>query len=698
MPAMKRSALLFLSVAACASTGIEPPVAKRNPHTETWHGQQLVDDYFWMRKKGTPEVESYLAAENAYTDRMMKPTEALQQKLYEEMLARIKQTDLSVPYRKRGYFYYSRTEEGKQYPIQCRKKGSLDAPEEVLLDLNELAKTQKFVGLGAMVVSDDGNLLAYSIDATGFRDYALHIKDLRSGAVLPEHMEKVKSVAWAKDGKTLFYVTDDAAKRAFRLWRHTLGADPAHDTLVYEEKDEMFTVRVDRTRSDAFLLLNLESHTQSEVRYLAADRPEGEFQTIAARRKEHQYDVEHRGDLFYIHTNDRGRSYRIVTAPVANPQEWTELVPHRDDVMIAGLDVFQDFYVLDERRDGLPRLRVVEFASGASNDIPAREPAYWMGPGANAEFSQTAYRYGYQSFLTPDSVFDYDVTSRKSKLLKQQEVLGGYDPLRYEVERIFATAADGTRVPISLVHKKGFVRNGRAPLFLNGYGSYGYSSDIYFNSAALSLLDRGVTIAIAHIRGGGEFGKKWHDHGRMMQKRNTFTDFIAAAEHLVREKYTSSDRLAISGGSAGGLLMGAVTNMRPDLFKVVVAFVPFVDVINTMLDESLPLTVAEFEEWGNPKIKDQFDYMLSYSPYDNVAKKAYPVLLVKSAYNDSQVMYWEPTKWVAKLRASKTDHNLLLLKMDMDPAGHGGKSGRYERLHETAFYYAFMLWQLGISE
>jgi oligopeptidase B len=693
---MRRPALLLLVLCGCAVTGPHPPLAKKEAHIENWHGQRRPDDYFWLRQKGTPEVEDYLRAENAYTDSVMKPTEELQAKLYSEMLARIKQTDLSVPYEKRGYFYYSRTEEGKQYPIHCRKKGSQQAPEEILLDVNELARGQKFAAVGARAISDDNYLLAYTVDHSGFREYTLHVKDLRTGAVGSESIPKVDSVAWATDGKTLFYVTEDAAKRGYRLWHHRLGNDAARDTLIYEEKDQMFRIGIDRTRSDAYLLLSINSHTQSEVRYLRATDPDGEFRIIAPRRKEHQYDVDHGGDRFYIRTNDRGRNFRVVTAPVAAPQNWTELQPHRDDVMIDGLDVFRDFYVLSERRQGLPHLRVIKGA--ASQDIPVSEPAYDIAGNVNAKFEATAFRYAYESFTTPPSIFDYDVASGKSTLRKQQEVLGGYDATRYEVERIWANAPDGTRVPISLVHKKGLVRDGHAPLLLVGYGSYGFPSDVHFTSNVMSLLDRGLTFAIAHIRGGGEFGKKWHDHGRMKEKRNTFTDFIASAEYLVREKYTSPERLAILGGSAGGLLMGAVTNMRPDLFRVVLALVPFVDVINTMLDESLPLTVGEFEEWGNPKIRDQFDYILSYSPYDNVARKAYPIMLVKSSYNDSQVMYWEPAKWVARLRANKTDHNLLLLKMDMDPAGHGGKSGRYDQLHEMAFYYAFVLWQLGITQ
>ena len=696
----KRPCALWASLlAGCATAGgMAPPIAKRDPHVAVVHGQKRVDEYFWLRKKGTPEVEAYLRAENAYTDAVMKPTQALQQKIYEEMLGRIKQTDLSVPYRKRGYFYYSRTEEGKQYPIACRRRGSMDAPEEVLLDLNEIARGQKFAALGVQAVSDDGNQLAFTVDNLGFLDYTLHIKDLQTGAIASYQAEKVDSVAWSADGKTLFYVTEDAAKRPYRLWRHTLGADAKTDTLVFEEKDGALRIGIQRSRSDAFLFLISDSLTQTEVRYLRATDPAGEFRVIAPRRKDHEYQVDHAGDRFYIRTNDHGRNFRLVTAPVTEPQKWTEIVPHRDDVVLDGLYVFRDFYVLAERRDGLPHLRLVEPKSGASRDIAASEPTYSISASTNEEFEAAAFRYQYESFVTPRSVFDYDVASHQSKLLKRQEVLGGFDPAHYQEERVWATASDGTRIPISLVYKKGFVRDGRAPLMLYGYGSYGDASDALFDSNRFSLIDRGVVIATAHIRGGGEFGKKWHDGGRMMEKRNTFTDFIASAEYLVREKYTSPQRLAANGGSAGGLLMGAIANMRPDLFKAVLVYVPFVDVINTMLDDSLPLTTEEYTEWGNPNIKEQYDYMLSYSPYDNVERKSYPAMLIKSSYNDSQVMYWEPAKWVAKLRALKTDRNPILLRMDMDPAGHRGKSGRYDRLHEHAFYAAFILWQLGVSE
>jgi oligopeptidase B len=666
---------------------------------DTLHGEKLVDEYFWLRDRKNPEVKTYLETENAYADAFMKPTEALQAKLYEEMLGRIKETDLSVPYRQAGHFYYSRTEKGKQYPIYCRKKGTLEAPEQVMLDLNEMAKGERFMAVGDLEVSDDTNLLAYTIDNVGFREYRLHVKNLATGKDFPESIEKVSSVAWAADNKTLFYTVDDAAKRPYRLYRHALGSDPKNDTLVYEEKDEMFRVNVHRSRSLKVLFLVSGSHTADEWRYLPADKPSGAWTLIAPREKEHEYAVEHRGDLFYIRTNRGCRNFRVVTAPVARPgpESWKELLPCRPAVMVSGLNLFAGHAVVSEREDGLPHIRVIDLASGAQHRVALPEPVYAVGPQNNAEFDTRLFRFGYQSFTTPPSVYDYDMATKERKLLKRTEVLGGYDPDRYESERRYATAADGVKIPISLVYKKGFVADGKASLWLNGYGSYGSPSFATFNSNRFSLLDRGFVFAIAHIRGGGEMGKPWHDQGKMMSKKNTFTDFIAVAEKLIADKYTSKDRLVIEGGSAGGLLMGAVTNMRPDLFKIVVTRVPFVDVINTMLDESLPLTVGEFEEWGNPKKKEEYEYMKSYSPYDNLAAKPYPTILVKTSFDDSQVMYWEPAKYVAKLRTLKTDSNPLVFKINM-AGGHGGSSGRYDRLKELAFDYAFVLTQLGIEE
>ena len=675
-----------------------PPTAKRVPNVTEVNGHKLVDDYYWLRDKTNPEVKAYLESENAYTDAVMKPTEPLQKTLYDEMLGRIKETDVEVPYKKGDYFYYTRTEAGKQYPIRCRRKGSMDAPEEVLLDVNELAKGQIFMSLGEFEVSDDGNLLAYSTDNTGFRQYVLAVKDLRTGKTLPDHAERVGSVAWANDNKTFFYTIEDAqTKRQYRMYRHTAGTTGA-DTLVYEEKDERFNVNVGKSRSKGYIFLVSASHTTSEARYVPADQATAEWKVIEPRKQDVEYYPDHNGDFFYLRANDTGRNFRLVKAPVADPRRanWQEVVAERPDVMLRDVDFFKNYYVSYERQDGLPQIRVTDLQSGKSRRIEFPEPAYLSYGYINAEYDTNKIRYGYQSFVTPPSVFEYDVASGASVLLKQKEV-PGYDRGRYQVERIYATAPDGVKIPISLVHLKGAKLDGKGPLFLTGYGSYGYAYDINFNSNIFSLVDRGVTFSVAHIRGGGEMGKAWHDAGRMMNKKNTFTDFIASAEYLLAQGYGSKERLVIEGRSAGGLLMGVVLNMRPDLFHAALVGVPFVDVINTMLDESLPLTVPEFEEWGNPKQKAAFDYMITYSPYDNIEAKVYPNMLVKTSFNDSQVMYWEPAKYVAKMRSVRTDHNTLLLKTNMSPAGHGGASGRYDRLKETAFDYAYFLTQMGIS-
>jgi len=691
------SSVLVLLAADTSAPLPTPPVAKKEPKVTEINGHKLVDNYYWMRDKKNPDVRAYLEAENAYTDAVMKPTEQLQKKLYKEMLSRIKETDVEVPYKEGGYFYYSRTEAGKQYPIRCRKKGSLDAPEEVLLDVNELAKGQAFMSLGDFKVSDDGNLLAYTTDNTGFRQYTLAVKDLRTGKMLADHVERVDSVDWANDNKTIFYtVEDEVSKRANQMFRHTVGTSGA-DTLVYEEKDEKFDIYSGKTRSKAFILLFSASHTTSEARYIPADQPMAEWKLMEQGL---EYYPDHNGDFFYIRVNDTGRNFRLVKAPIADPgsKNWQEVVPQRADVMLDDTDFFKNYYISYEREKGLPQIRVTDLQSGKSRRIEFPEPAYVCAPYANHEYDTTKFRYSYQSFITPQSIFEYDMPDGTSTLLKRQEVPGGYDRTRYQVEQIYATASDGVKIPISVVHLKSASLDGKGPIYLTGYGSYGASSDIRFNSNIFSMVDRGVVVAVAHIRGGGEMGKAWHDDGRMMHKKNTFTDFIASAEYLLAQGYGSKDRLVIEGRSAGGLLMGAVLNMRPDLFHAALVGVPFVDVMNTMLDESLPLTVGEFEEWGNPKEKPAFDYMLTYSPYDNIEAKAYPDMLVRTSFNDSQVMYWEPAKYVAKMRALRTDHNTLILKTNMSPAGHGGASGRYDRLHETAFDYAYFLTQMGINK
>ncbi len=685
-----------MSVTLSAADGApSPPAAEKIPKTSLLHGDKRVDDYYWLREKTNPRVKTYLEAENAYAAAVLEHTKPLQDVLYKEMLGRIKQTDLSVPYRKGAYWYYSRTEEGKQYPILCRKEGSLEAAEQISLDVNELAKGQRFMAIGAYQVSDDGRRLAYSTDTTGFRQFTLYMKNLATGETSPALAQKTGSITWAADNQTLFYTIEDAAKRHYRLYRHKLGS-PSHD-LVYEEKDERFRLGAGRTRSRQYILLESQSHTASEVRFLDAANPTGQWQMVAPRQKDHEYEVDHHGGLFYIRTNSTGRNFRLVTAPVASPSpnNWKEILPHRADVMLAGMDFFAGHYVLLEREGGLPHLRVTEIATGKTHRIAMPEPVYAASPYINAEFDTTEFRYSYQSFTTPNSVFAYDMGAGVSKLLKRTEVLGGFDAAHYQSERVYATAKDGTPVPISLVYRKGVARDGKAPMLLYAYGSYGATIPISFSSGRLSLLDRGVVYALAHIRGGGDLGTPWHDQGKMMNKKNTFTDFIACAEHLIAAKYTSPQRLVISGGSAGGLLMGAATNLRPDLFKAVVSQVPFVDVINTMLDESLPLTVTEFEEWGNPKNKAEYDYMKTYCPYSNLDRRAYPAILVKTSFDDSQVMFWEPAKYTAKLRTLKTDKNPLLLITNM-AGGHGGSSGRYDKLHEDALDYAFMLWQMGV--
>jgi oligopeptidase B len=694
----------------------QPPVAKRQPVESVVHGDRLVDQYAWLREKNNPEVIAYLNDENAYTDAFLRDTEGFQEKLYQEMLGRIQQTDLSVPYRLRGYLYFTRTEEGKQYPLHYRKRDAEGAAEELLLDLNALAAGHSFLSLGAFAVSDDNSLLAYSLDTTGFRQYTLHIKDLRNGQTLTERIERVTSAAWAADNRTLFYtVEDEATKRSYRLYRHVIGAREP-DALLHEEADERFRIDVERTRSGAFLLLTVASHTTSEVRFIPADQPYAGFHLIEPREDEHEYYVDHHpgadggsSGVFYIRTNSGGRTFRIVTAAVDDPRRktWHEFIANRPDVMLASAQAFTSHLVLYEREGGLPYLRIVPLGTGergregdvlaSSQRIEFAEPVYNASPGANPEFVTSYFRFQYESFITPRSVFDYDLRTGEQILRKQQPVLGGYDPSQYVSERLHSTAPDGTRIPLSVVYRRDTPRDASAPLLLYGYGSYGISVPVSFSSNRLSLLDRGVVYAIAHVRGGGELGKPWHDAGRMHKKRNTFTDFIASAERLIDLRYTSSDRLIIEGGSAGGLLMGAVANMRPDLFRMVISHVPFVDVINTMLDASLPLTVGEYEEWGNPQIAGDYAYMKSYDPYSNLERKAYPTMLVKTSLNDSQVMYWEPAKYVAKLRTLKTDANPLLLKINMG-AGHGGASGRYDYLREIALDYAFVLTQLGIRD
>jgi oligopeptidase B len=692
---------------------IRPPHARQEPTPTTLHGHTLEDNYRWMRDKASPELIAHLEAENAYTHAVMAPTEKLQATLYAEMLSHIKETDESVPYRDRGWFYYVRTVEGRQYPIHCRRLASgagsngfdESQPEEILLDVNQLAEGQPFMSVGAMSVSPDGFLLAYSTDNTGFRQYTLHIRDLKTGNDLLDTAERVGSIVWAADSATLFYTTEDeVTKRHDHLFRHRLGDATANDVLVYEEKDERFNLGVGKTRDSRYLLMEAGSHTTSECRFLSAENPGGEFQIIAPRVDEQEYSVDHREGLFYIRTNDVGKNFRVVTAPVEKPgrDSWTELIPLVSDTPLEDFELFATFCVSVRRKLGLPTLTVTVIGAdgklGASREIEFPEPVYSAGTHTNPEFVTEKFRYGYQSLVSPASVYEYDVETGASTLLKQQEVPGGFDSALYASERVWVEAADEVKIPVSVVYRRdNFKRDSKNSVYLYGYGSYGYPLPIGFSAARLSLLDRGVVIAYAHIRGGGEMGDSWHDAGKMMVKRNTFSDFIAAAEQLVAKGYGAKDRIAIEGGSAGGLLMGAVVNERPDLFRVVLSHVPFVDVMNTMLDASLPLTVAEYEEWGNPNEAEAFEYMRSYSPYDNLKAGDYPAMLVKTSLNDSQVMYWEPAKYVAKLRTLKKNDTPLLLHINMD-AGHGGASGRYDYLKEIAFDYAFLLRELGVEE
>ncbi len=694
------SLMTLVACASCVSRGPTPPAAPRIPHATTVHGDTLTDNYHWLRNRDDPKVIEYLQAENEYTKASMAHTVPLQTRLYEEMKGRIKETDLTVPVKIDDYYYYTRTFEGKQYRVHCRKRGGLDAAEEILLDQNELAQGKAYFRVGVYSVSPSHRLLAYSTDTAGSETYTLRIKDLESGKLLVEEIPNTYySFAWANDDRTLFYSTLDSAKRPYKIFRHVLGTNPSTDQLIYHEPDEKFHVGVSKTRSRRFILLSANSMVTHEVRYLDADRPTGEFKIIHPRQQGMEYGVEHHGEHFYIVTNDGAKNFKLMKTPTAKPtkENWTEVLAHRPTVKIDDVDAFQDHLVIYEREAGLRKMRVRSLADGQEFYPPFPEPVYTFSAMDNEEFATSLVRFNYTSLITPPSVFDYDMKTRTRELKKQDEVLGGYDPSRYQSERLLATAADGTTVPISIVYKKGMVRNGDNPTLLYGYGSYGASMDPRFSSNRLSLIDRGFVYAIAHIRGGGEMGRPWYEDGKLLNKKHTFTDFIACAEHLIAQRYTSPARLAIQGGSAGGLLMGAVTNMRPDLFKVVVAQVPFVDVINTMLDASIPLTVIEYEEWGNPNDPAYYAYMLSYSPYDNVVAKEYPNILITSGLNDPRVAYWEPAKWTAKLRAAKTDRNRLLMRTNMG-AGHAGASGRYDYLKEIAFDYAFILDTMGTTQ
>jgi oligopeptidase B len=671
----------------------EPPVAKRIQKVDTLHGEILRDDYYWLRQKANPEVRRYLEAENAYTEASLAHTQALRDSMYKEMVGRMKETDLSVPSRYRGYWYYSRTQKGKDYPIYCRKKGSLDAREEVILDQNKLAQGKAFHALGGLDMSPDGTLLLYLEDTTAFREYTLHVKDLRTGALLPGSIPNVwNGTAWANDNRTFFYTRADSAKRGDEIWRHRVGTAATNDVKVFQEDSVLYNASVSRSRSGTYVFIGSEGFRSSEWRVVPTARPTEAPRVLLPRRADVLYTPDHVPGRFLILTNDGATNFRIVSTPEgdASTAAWRDWQPASDSVFIEGLDVFRSHVVVSERAGGLRRLRVVRLTDRATHFVTFPDPAYGVYPNENYDFDAPAVRFSYSSLTTPDQVVEYDLAKRTRKVLKQREIPSGFDQRKYAMRRVTARARDGEQVPVTILLPRNFPMDGSRPFLLYAYGSYGATSEPDFDSSVLSLVDRGFGYAIAHVRGGQEMGRRWYDDGKMMHKKNTFNDYIDVAEYLVRERYTSRERLVANGASAGGLLMGVIATWRPDLFRAVVADVPFVDVINTMLDASIPLTAQEWEQWGNPRNPEHYAYMKSYSPYDNVAPKEYPALLVTTSFNDSQVMYWEPAKWVAKLRAIKRGSNPLYLRTNF-AGGHGGSSGRYDRLKELAYEYAFMV-------
>ena len=683
----------FILVLSIMFADANPPQAPEIPHEITEVGHTRNDPFFWLREKANPDVLKYLQAENRYTETALKPTEKLRDTIYHEMRRRIKEDDVSVPQKIGDYYYYSRTETGKQYAVHCRKKGSLDAREEVILDENELAKGQKYFRIGILSVSPDHKLLAYSTDTNGGETYVIRIKTLETGELLPDEIKNSSySFAWANDNKTFFYDQLDDANRPYKALKHILGTSVNQDPTVYEEKDARFFLEIYKSRSEKFIFVSVESERASEVRFVDADHPEGEFTLIRPRENDLLYSVEHHGDRFFIVTNENAKNFKVVETPVASPdkEHWKDYLPYDPEVKVDAVDAFENHLVISERRNGLPAIRICDLKSGETHEINFDEPTYEVSLDRNPVFKTGIVRIDYSSFITPNSVIDYDMVSRRKELKKEAPVLGGYKKSDYASERVFAKADDGVEIPISLFYKKGFRKDGTAPLLLTGYGAYGISTDANFSSSTISLVDRGFVFAIAHIRGGGELGRTWYEDGKLLKKKNTFTDFVSCTQYLIDQKYAAPKRVAILGGSAGGLLMGAVMNMRPDLFTSVIAAVPFVDVLNTMSDPSLPLTVTEYEEWGNPQDPKYFDYMASYSPYDNIEEKQYPNLLVTAGLNDPRVSYWEPAKWVAKQRRLKHQNRILLLKTNMG-AGHGGDSGRFDQLKEVAMEYAFAI-------
>lgn len=676
-------------------------MVKKIPTKLEKHGHVRIDNYYWLRERENPEVIRYLNEENEYSAKEMDHAREFEERVFQEIKGRFKQTDMSVPYKRDDYFYYTRYEEQKEYPIYARKRGSLAQAEEIILNANILAQGHEFFSVGGWAVSSGQDLLAYAVDIEGRRIHTAYLKNLFTGELLPDVLPNVtENLAWANDNRTLFYAKqNEVTLRQYQIYRHVVGTDPAKDQLVFQEDDETFVTYIFKTKSKKFLMIVSAQTVSQEYRYLDADHPHGEFQIFLRREREHEYHIDHSEDRFIIRTNDRAKNFRLMWTPITKPQRenWHEIVPHRDNVYLGDFELFKDYVVLEERARGLTQIRIVPWSGQGDHYLPFDEPAYRASLGANLEFDTTRLRFEYTSMKTPVSIYDYDMTTRQRTLLKREEVLGGFDSDSYITERLHVRAADGAEIPLSVLYRKGLTRNGDNPLLLYGYGSYGVSIDAAFQSPRLSLADRGFVFAIAHIRGGQEMGRQWYEDGKLLKKRNTFTDFITCAEFLIREEFTRPEKLFAMGRSAGGLLMGAISNMRPDLFRGIVAEVPFVDVVTTMLDSSIPLTTGEYDEWGDPNQKTFYDYMLSYSPYDNVGNKDYPAMLVTAGLHDSQVQYWEPAKWVAKLRELKTDKNRVLLKTNME-AGHGGASGRFRRHKETAFSYVFLLDLAGIKE
>jgi len=706
MKLLQLPALAFGLLYACSSpekemSDIPPPIAKRIDTTLSIHGQDRVDPYFWLNQRENPEVIAYLEAENAYTDTILAHTKTFQEKLFQEIKGRIVESDMSVPYFENGYWYYSRYETGADYPIYCRKKETLDDTEEVLFNVNDFAKGHEYYSLTGIRISPDNSKAIFFTDNIGRRQYTLQVKDLTTGEILPVNIKNTNTgAAWANDNNTIFYgTTDEQTLRSDKVWKFKLNESAGNSKLVFHEVDETFAAYIYKGKSSAYLYIYSASTLTSEQRFLDANKPDGAFKIIQTRTRGLEYSADDYAQDFYITTNLDAQNFKLVKAPIqkATKENWVDVIGHREDVLLEGAEFFEQFLVLSERKAGLAQLRVRSWDNKQDYYLPFKDPAYMAYIGKNPEYKTTKLRYSYTSMTTPSSVIDYNMSDKTSELKKQQEVVGGHDPNAYTSERLFAKAKDGTEIPVSLVYKKGTKIDGTAPLLLYAYGSYGASMDASFSISRLSLLDRGFVYAIAHIRGGQEMGRQWYEDGKLLKKMNTFTDFIDCADHLAATKYAAPDKIFAMGGSAGGLLMGAIVNIRPDRFRGVVAAVPFVDVVTTMLDESIPLTTGEFDEWGNPKDKVYYDYMMTYSPYDNVKAQAYPAMLVTTGLHDSQVQYWEPAKWVAKLRATKTDQNMLLLKTDMR-AGHGGKSGRFNAIYDTALEYAFMFNLIGIQE